>query len=287
MEGFLSYQGYRYLKWAIALSVISAVIYIFHDANPEPNGGTWYGYILGTVSALIIFWLIYFGRRKRDYTSNNGTLKGWLSGHIYLGTSLLVIATLHTGFQWGWNVHTLAYVLMCLAVFSGFYGAWAYLFVPERKRNNLDGRTLEEHFSKVEDIDRLVREFLDKLSPDISAAVASALDRTEVGGSLWDQLSSEDKSLFYHHGKLQANEDQKAIISVLVTELSSLQESSDIKRIKRLIDLFSQRKNMLRKIREDIRLNALLQAWLFFHVPISIGLLAALFAHVFSVFIYW
>lgn len=46
---------------------------------------------------------------------------GWLSAHVYLGTALIVVATLHTGFEFGWSVHTLAYALTLAVVLSGFW----------------------------------------------------------------------------------------------------------------------------------------------------------------------
>ena len=52
-------------------------------------------------------------------TDDAWSLKAWVSAHVYLGLSLIVIATLHTGFQFGWNVHTLAYALMMLVILSG------------------------------------------------------------------------------------------------------------------------------------------------------------------------
>ncbi|XOV78033.1 MAG: hypothetical protein ACFHVJ_13905 [Aestuariibacter sp.] len=287
MDGFLTHQHFKYFKLAGIVTMLGTLLYIFHQPQQEPNGGTWLGYLLGTVSALLIIWLIYYGRRKRDYTSTNGTIRGWLSAHVYLGSSLLILATLHTGFQFGLNIHTLAYVLMCLAIFSGFYGAWAYVTYPVKKRNNLDGRTLEEHFRSVEDVDRLIRNTTEGLPQHINAVVNSSIERTEVGGSFWEQVSARDKSKLYIDGRLQDNEDQQSCISLLVTELSALTEPDKIQQTKVLIDLFTQRKNILIKIRHDIKCNALMQIWLFFHIPVSIALLAALVAHIFAVFIYW
>ena len=63
------------------------------------------------------------GVRKRRYRSGTGSLQGWTSAHVYIGTSLLVIVTLHTAFEFGWNVHTAAYALMVLVIDSGFIGA--------------------------------------------------------------------------------------------------------------------------------------------------------------------
>ena len=73
--------------------------------------------------------------------SNAGTVQGWLSAHIYLGASLLVVATLHAGFQVGWNVHTLALVLMLVVIFSGFFGVFAYVRYPTLMTRNRQDAT--------------------------------------------------------------------------------------------------------------------------------------------------
>ena len=44
---------------------------------------------------------------------------------------------------------------------------------------------------------------------------------------------------------------------------------------------------LLDRARRDLRLNALLQVWLYVHVPLSFALLAALVAHLFAVFYFW
>ena len=75
-------------------------------------------------------WLSLLGFRKRAITEGGWSLKAWTSAHVYLGLSLIVIATLHTGFQLGWNVHTLAYVLMMLVIVSGIVGIWFYSTIP-------------------------------------------------------------------------------------------------------------------------------------------------------------
>ena len=44
---------------------------------------------------------------------------------------------------------------------------------------------------------------------------------------------------------------------------------------------------MLALARRQIHITALLEAWLFVHVPATFALLAALTAHIVSVFLYW
>jgi hypothetical protein len=50
---------------------------------------------------------------------------------------------------------------------------------------------------------------------------------------------------------------------------------------------YSGRQKLLKLIRSDIRMSAVQEIWLFFHVPMSFGLIAALVAHIVSVFLYW
>ena len=48
-----------------------------------------------------------------------------------------------------------------------------------------------------------------------------------------------------------------------------------------------QRAEQLATIRRNLRTKGLLEVWLFIHIPATIALLAALLAHVISVFYYW
>ncbi len=123
-QSILSYRKSRYLWWASTVCIASIVAYWMHDPMVPPNGGTWLGYTLGGIGAVLILWLMWFGIRKRSYRSRVGSLQGWLSAHVYLGLGLITVVTLHTGFQFGWNIHTLAYVLMLLVIATGLVGVY-------------------------------------------------------------------------------------------------------------------------------------------------------------------
>jgi len=57
--------------------------------------------------------------------------------------------------------------------------------------------------------------------------------------------------------------------------------------LRKLIDMISRKKRLATRVARDIQYQAMMEIWLYFHVPISFGLLAALIAHIVSSFFYW
>ena len=55
----------------------------------------------------------------------------------------------------------------------------------------------------------------------------------------------------------------------------------------KVVKLLIRRQTQLARIRRHLRIRALLEIWLYVHVPATVALLAALFAHILSVFFYW
>ena len=85
------------------------VVYLFWTCSRGPMAAAGSATARHDRPALIV-WLAMLGIRKRAITRGRWSLKAWTSAHVYLGLALIVIGTLHTGFQFGWNVHTVAYV---------------------------------------------------------------------------------------------------------------------------------------------------------------------------------
>ena len=88
-------RGARYLWWSLALIAVTLGLYATQRGTHPPRGNTWQGYTLGTVAALLVVWLALLGIRKRRYASGLGSVQGWTSAHIYLGLTVIVVATLH------------------------------------------------------------------------------------------------------------------------------------------------------------------------------------------------
>jgi hypothetical protein len=260
---------------AVSVAAIAAVAYLWHEPPLKPYGGTWLGYTLGTVSGLLILWLLWYGVRKRRYRSTSGTVQGWLSAHVYLGTALVVLATLHTGFELGWNIHTLAYVLMLMVVASGFYGVFAYLRVPEAMTANLGEDTLQSILLRVADLDREMREKGLSLPDALFALVDKSVSGTRLGGNAFRLVSGKDPSC----PTAAAVKQWPGIARHMSGEVAKLD--------KEVFSLLLQKNELLARARRDLRHKAVLDLWLYVHVPLAFALLAALIAHVIAVFIYW
>lgn len=293
--GILRYSNARYLWWAIALTVGSLLLYSTQGDLQPQNGGTWQGYVLGTIGALLIVWLTFLGVRKRSYSSNLGTVQGWTSAHVYLGSVLLVVATLHSAGQLGWNVHSLAYVLMCLVIFSGFYGIYTYINFPQEITANRSDSTRAGLFAELFSLDNRGRQLGAKGPDDINVAVRSAIDRTAIGGGIYAQLLGKDQSRFIRPsgsgdssaGKPVSNRDQQPVIDLIAERLPKTNKIAETESLQELLEIFCRRQAVLRRISRDIRLRGQIRVWLLIHIPISIALIFALAIHIVTTFIYW
>jgi len=291
-QSFLSYRRKRYLWIAIALCLGAIAAYVWHTPRSTPNGGTWLGYTLGTVGAVLILWLTALGIRKRSYGSTLGTVQGWTSAHVYLGLSLIVIATLHTGFQFGWNIHTVAYVLMMLVIVSGLVGISAYVRLPREMSRNRSSLTRDQMWAEIDDLDQRCLRVAGTLPGEFRDAATSNRDRTRIGGSSWAVLTASDRSRVMlptagGAAALQLNRDQGRILEWLGGELARSSDGERSRTIGELISIVSARRVVLKRLRRDAQIRGWLEVWLYFHVPLSLGLIGALIAHIVSVFAYW
>lgn len=309
-QSFLSYRNFFYLKIALGLCVLAILAYAIHDPADPPNGGTWLGYALGSLGAGLIAWLAWFGVRKRLYHGTNDRLLAWLSAHIYLGTALIVIATLHTGFQLGLNIHTLAYVLTMLVIVSGFYGLYAYLSYPRLLAENRGGMTRGVMISEVAELDRESLTLADQVGKDAHKVVLQSIEETVLGGPVWEQLFGDPARRASSGGVTQGlDEVRKRIESRIERAAAPIAEIENqdataisflaghmmadgggperLEKIRRLFDLISRKRMLVERVQRDIQYQSRLGFWLYLHVPLSVGLLAALFAHIFAVFYYW
>ncbi|MEO7014817.1 MAG: hypothetical protein ABI127_10930 [Dokdonella sp.] len=299
-DAILTYAKSRYLWLSLGLCVISIVLYIWHDPGVAPNGGTWLGYTLGTVAALLIVWLMLFGIRKRSYSTTMGSTLGWLSAHVYLGTALILIALLHCGFQFGWNLHTFTLVLMLIVIFSGFFGVYTYLRYPTLMTRNRENATRDAMLDEIAEIDQNALSLADGIAPEIHAVVLRSIENTKLGGGVWTQLRARDGSdiaiarikvaieqretqLGAPPPSLQAGQTILAMVDFLAGRADDKQSEA----LRKLIDMLSRKRSLATRVARDIQYQAIMEIWLYIHVPLSVTLLGALTGHIISVFFYW
>ena len=273
-EGFLRDGGFRWLWVALALCLACIAAYLMIDSRPRPRGGTAYGYTLGTIGALLIVWLALFGIRKRAITNGVYSLKAWLSAHVYLGLSLLVIATLHAGFHFGWNVHTLAYVLMVIVIVSGMFGATAYAILPKALSANRGETTQRMWLETIRSLDAQLREAAQPLDRTEADIVRLSTESTDIGGALWNRLTGR----YPNCGTRRAVEDLARVRRSDPAAAGALDQ---------IDSLLKRKQETLAQARRHIRIKTMLEIWLYVHVPVTFALLAALTAHIVSVFFYW
>jgi hypothetical protein len=274
-DGFLRYNNFRWLKIGAALCLVSILAYALIDANPRPNGGSAAGYALGTVGALLILWLTLLGVRKRAMTRGRWSLKAWTSAHVYLGLSLIVIGTLHTGFQLGWNVHTLAYVLMMIVILSGIWGIYMYAQLPRMLSDNRDMMTEAQMLDALRSIDRQLHDAAQPLEQRHADLVQACLDQDPFGGGAWARLTG-------HYPSCQTRAAQAEI-----RRETAYKPNLGDDPLERIDALLTRKESILARVRKHLRIKALLEVWLYVHVPVTFALIAALSAHIVSVFFYW
>jgi len=311
----LNYGNYRYLKalgWLVGVAIVAYVV--IDPVGGEPYGGTWLGYVLGVISLLIVFLLTWYGitkrrtpknqdrrhyqiseRRKREAEGESvrkraerrkqqakqswhygGTLQGWLSAHIYLGASLIVLATLHAGFQFGWNIHTLSYALMLLVIASGFFGTYAYLNYPRQMTQNMGQDTLGSLIDKIDELDESARIRALDLPDDVNALVFKARTETRLGGNLFQQINGKQ-----HNCPTEYASQQVLLLGKTYTQ------DDQPKLMRDLYLVLLNKEKLLLRARTEIKLKARLGCWLYIHVPLAIAMFAALFAHIVAIYFYW
>ena len=274
-EGFLRHRNWRWLKISLAFSAIAILAYLLVDQQPRPNGGSAIGYALGTIGALLILWLTLIGIRKRAMTSGRWSLKGWTSAHIYLGMALAIVATLHAGFQLGWNVHSLAYALMMIVILSGLYGVAADHALPTRLSNSRTEMTRPQMIDTVRKLDRQLQIAAQPLDHHHTEIIRRSIAQDPFRAGLFRRLSGSAKRC----RTASALREMRRRLGAATGEEGDAIES--------VVGLLERKGAALTRIRTHLRVKALLEVWLYVHVPLTFALIAALAAHVVSVFFYW
>jgi hypothetical protein len=198
--------------------------------------------------------------------------------------------------HFGANVHTVAYVLMCLVTLSGCWGVYAYVSFPGAMMQQRGNLRRSEFLRQIAELDSSSLELADSISPRITQLLAEAARRTDLGGgNLWKRLRARDESTLLlgigsapKRSNLVANANQRALIRTLA-QIRPGRTSNEVAlaSVQKLLELAGSKAALLQRLRRETQFAALLRIWLFLHVPLCCALLAALCIHVVTVFLYW
>src|SRR5690606_19125802 len=155
------------------------------------------------------------------------------------GLSLIVVATLHTGFQFGWNVHTLAYVLMVLVIASGVYGIVVYATLPQALSSNRREMTKRQMVEALAAIDRQLADAAQPLGREDADLVIAALEQDTFGHGLVGRLT----------GRYRNCRTEQALESLPAHDPAH----------ERVLALLRKRRSQLEQIRRHMRIRALLE----------------------------
>ncbi|MCB0322767.1 MAG: hypothetical protein KDD69_04305 [Bdellovibrionales bacterium] len=276
-ETFLSYRSYVWFWLCFFALLAMTVVYLLDDPIGGKNGGTIVGYTYGGIATAGILFLMWYGIRKRAYFSARTTLKGILSAHVWIGIALIFVVPLHSGFSFGINVHTLAYVLMLLTIFSGIWGVAMYQRLPYEIQSQRGGGTLKVLMEQVRsisaDINRMAASDGGKGAPKSDAFLRMLQQLDFVyQPSLWRSLRRKNPEPIERRS--------------MADSLSSLPIEEQEDGLK-LIGLLNKKRELVGRAQEEARALTWVRIWLYLHLPVSFGLIAALAVHIFSVFFYW
>jgi len=184
-------------------------------------------------------------------------------------------STLHSAFEFGFNIHTLTYVLLILVVASGMVGIYIYLTVPKKIGENANGQSLEEMIERIAAINLECRETGAVLDDEVNRLIRRSAQKTQIGGNVWRQIS----------GRYPGCESLTALQGI--TERGEHLAGAEAEANRTVVRLLARKQDLLLRVRRHIRYCAIRDLWLYFHTPLSIALIASLLAHIVAVFFYW
>ena len=109
----------------------------------------------------------------------------------------------------------------------------------------------------------------------MAAVVQASLGQDPFGGGLWVRLSGQDRRC--------ATARSHAVVRAATGGRPDFAGDP----LDRVDALLERKVAALARLRRHLRLKALLELWLYLHVPLTFALIAALIAHIVSVFFYW
>jgi hypothetical protein len=144
----------RQTVWAVWSSIASAaclvlyVVYFLVSPNGA-RGGSPAGLLFAAAGTGIILFDCLLGLRKKYPASPLGSVKRWLSAHVWLGLLSFLLILMHSGFRWGSGLAALLMWMFLAIVLSGIFGVAVQNYVPRRMTELAPNETIYEQIPNV------------------------------------------------------------------------------------------------------------------------------------------
>ena len=135
--------------------------------------------------------------------------------------------------------------------------------------------TEKQMIEALRSLDRQLHDAAQPLDPECATLVGRSLEQDPFTGSIINRLT----------GRYAHDETRKTAAELRRLRAHRPHIADDP--LDKVDALLTRKEAMLARMRRHLRLKGWLQAWLYVHVPMTFALIAALSAHIVSVFFYW
>jgi len=262
---------WRIIALLLTIGLVASFLW-YRSSEPFTHGGTSLGLIYGFSALFLMFFLIYFGIRKRAYRSRFGTLQEWLHAHIWLGLFSFLVIVAHTGFRFQDKIAVALFVVISLVIATGIFGAVLYKTVPRELteiQSNLTGQEISDQLNQ-----------LSKSMARLASGKSSPFQR------IYYSLQREALPGFLAGWKLVFTGGRRSDKAGDWTGLVGMVEKSEQDELRQLLVASRQQKELHLRLVYQQRYRNILDFWLYMHLPLSVAMIVLIVAHVFGVFYY-
>ena len=259
----------RWLYSTIAVCVVLVLVYVDYTIWDLPRGGSFKGYLLGIVGALLVVILMLLPARKRQYQRPVGSLDLWMRSHVCLGIITALIVGMHAGFQMVGTISVGLSLVFILTLISGLIGTVLYEILPStiaRMGNNTFRK--QAHLASKKEMGQELEELLKGQTVQFKDVVTNIWTRKKYPASF---NPFHLVSWWLRHRRIQ-NEEQDS---------GQLSESEQVVYLtaEMLLTRFEQ-------LDRQIFYQKIVRQWLWLHIPLSAALMTLLLVHIITTLYY-
>src|SRR5262245_12941087 len=221
-----------------------------------------------------------------------GMRKGWLRGHLWLGTLSALLIACHSGFSWGGPLEIALWVVLLLVIASGIFGLILQQFLPRLMTARVG---CEGPYEQIPHLCTRMREEADEIVDAVCGAFDPAPGMSLTNTVAVMQYMSNAKAQlrdFYEQDVRPFLSPEPPKNSPILNALQAEARFSKLRRLPGLadaeadVDKLAKLCEERRLLLEQERLHYWLHSWLMVHIPLSIALLVLGAVHIFTALYY-